>query len=200
MIDSKIKYKEYLKADKAALNIHGSGISLFLRELIAPNYIWKFQKSLRKLEYYKNCKKSLINKTYYFWLKSKHRKLALKLSFSIPENVFGPGLSIAHYGTIVVNSKAKVGKNCRIHVCVNIGASGGIPKAPTLGDNVYIGPGAKIFGDITLGNNIAIAANSSVNKSILEDRILIAGSPAKKIKEIDVSNIIPNLKNQNRYA
>ena len=79
---------------------------------------------------------------------------------------------------------------------MNIGASGGIPKAPILGDNVYIGPGAKIFGDITLGSNIAIAANSTVNKSILEDNILIAGSPAKKIKEIDVSNIIPNLKNK----
>ncbi|MFD2098859.1 serine O-acetyltransferase [Flagellimonas iocasae] len=194
MIDSKKKYHEYLKADKAALNINGTGFTLFVRELIAPNYIWKFQKRLRKLEYYRNCKKGIINKLYYFWLKSRHRKLALKLSFSIPENVFGPGLSIAHYGTIVVNSKARVGKNCRIHVCVNIGASGGIAKAPTLGDNVYIGPGAKIYGDISLGNNIAIAANSSVNKSILEDNILIAGSPAKKIKTIDVTNIIPNLK------
>ncbi|WP_437395703.1 serine O-acetyltransferase [Flagellimonas lutimaris] len=197
MIDSKKKYKAYLQADKSALNIHGSGFLLFIRELIAPNYIWKFQRRLRKLEYYKNCKKGLINKLYYYWLKSKHRKLALKLSFSIPENVFGPGLSIAHYGTIVVNSKARVGKNCRIHVCVNIGASGGTEKAPVMGDNVYIGPGAKIYGDITLGNNIAIATNSSVNKSILEDNILIAGSPAKKIKTIDVSGIIPNMKSGN---
>ncbi len=66
-----------------------------------------------------------------------------------------------------------------------------------MGDNVYIGPGAKIYGDITLGNNIAIATNSSVNKSILEDNILIAGSPAKKIKTIDVSGIIPNMKSGN---
>jgi serine O-acetyltransferase len=66
-------------------------------------------------------------------------------------------LSIAHQGTIVVNSNTKIGKNCRIHVCVNIGTSAGETNyAPVIGDNAYKGSGVKIYGNIKLGNNIAI--------------------------------------------
>ena len=90
----------------------------------------------------------------------------------------------------MVNSRAKIGENCRMEVCVNIGASGGNPNAPKIGNNVYIAPGVKIYGDIQIGNNIAIGANSSVNKSFSEDSIMIAGSPAKKIKSIDIKRII----------
>jgi serine O-acetyltransferase len=117
--------------------------------------------------------------------------LSVELGFSIPENVFGPGLSIVHYGTIVVHKNAKVGKNCRIQACTNIGASGGTDDAPIIGDNVYIGPGAKIYGGITLANNIAVAANSCVNKNFLENNVLIGGIPAKIIKKIDITKIIP---------
>lgn len=89
-------------------------------------------------------------------------------------------MSLPHYGTLVISSKAKIGKNARIHVCVNIGAYNG--GAPIIGDNVYIGPGAKIFGPITLGHNVSIGANSVVNKSFIEDNIVLAGSPAKIIR------------------
>ena len=193
MISSKEDFKKYIEADRRALGIRDQGFGA-LRQLIAPNYIWTFQKRLRKLEYYGNCRKDFLGRLYYNLLKIKHRKLALRLGFSIPENVFGPGLSIAHYGTIVVNSKARVGKNCRIHVCTNIGASGGTFDAPVIGDNVYIAPGVKIYGNIQIANNIVIAANSSVNKSFQEENILIAGSPAKKIKQINVTVFIPSLK------
>ena len=111
------------------------------------------------------------------------KKASIKLGFTIPLNVFGPGLSIAHYGTIVVNENAKIGKNCRIHEGVTIGATNGNPKAAHIGDNVFIGSGAKIIGDIKIGNNIAIGANSVVVKDFDENNITIAGSPAKKISE-----------------
>lgn len=193
MITSKREYQEYLKADLVALT--GKSEMEFkskIRQLIAPNPTLKFQRKLRKLEYYRNCKSNLLERLFYYYLKLVYRRSSIKLGFSIPENVFGPGLAIVHYGTIVVNPKAKIGHNCRIHPCTNIGASGGSSKAPQIGNNVYIGPGAKIYGDIEIGNNIAIGANSSVNKSFLEDNIMIAGSPAKKIKEIDIKKIIPN--------
>ena len=61
----------------------------------------------------------------------------------------------------------------------NIGAYEG--GAPVIGDNVYIGPGAKIFGDITIGNNVSIGANAVVNRSF-PDNVIIAGVPAKVIK------------------
>lgn len=117
-----------------------------------------------------------------------YRRASLRLSFSIPPNVFGPGLAIVHYGTIVVNGGAKVGKNCRIHVGVNIGASGGlslpgtsVSRAPRLGDNVYIAPGAKIYGPIEIADGCVIGANAVVNKSFNEQGVTIAGVPARVI-------------------
>jgi serine O-acetyltransferase len=189
MITSKKDYLEYLAADRVALGIPSTTATM-LKELISLYPILKFQKQLRKLEYYKNCKKGLLSKFYYFYLQYQFRRRSLELGFTIPENVFGPGLAIIHYGTIVVNSNAKFGKNCRIHASVNIGASGGSPKAPQLGDNIYIGPGTVIFGDIRIGNNVAISANSTVNKTIEGNNILIAGSPAKKIKDFNIKTII----------
>jgi serine O-acetyltransferase len=190
MILNKADYTLYLHQDRLALGMDKGN---FLRALIAPNYIWKFQKTLRKLEYYQNCKTGVFNKFMFYFIKYKFRKISLKLGFSIPPNVFGPGLSIVHYGTIVINSNTKVGKNCRIHACTNIGASGGQPEAPQIGDNVYIAPGAKIYGNIKIANNIAIGANAVVNKSFEEEGILIAGNPAKKIKAIDIKRIIKHV-------
>jgi serine O-acetyltransferase len=86
-------------------------------------------------------------------------------------------LCIVHYGTIVVNSRAKIGENCRIHPSTSIGEYNGIP---TIGNNVYIGPGVKIFGGITIGNNVAIGANSVVNSNV-PDNVTIVGIPAKII-------------------
>lgn len=193
MIANKKTYKAYLKADKKALRISNDGFTSRLLHLISPNPIWKFQKSLRKLEYYTNCKSKGLYKLYWLYLRYKFKKISIKLGFSIPINVFGPGLAIVHYGTIVVNSNAKVGKNCRIHACTNIGASGGTKKAPTIGDNVYIAPGAKIYGDIKIANNIAIGANAVVNKSFTNNNMMIAGNPAKTIKEINISRIIRHI-------
>ena len=107
----------------------------------------------------------------------------MKLGFTIPFNVFGPGLSIAHYGTIVVSQYAKVGSNCRLHVGVNIGASGGGNDAPQIGDNVYIGSGAILFGGIVIADSISIGANATVNKSIKDPNVVIAGTLAKVVKE-----------------
>ncbi len=89
------------------------------------------------------------------------KQLGMKLGFSVPRHVFGPGLSLAHYGSIVVNGKARVGCNARVHSCVNIGEGRG--AAPTIGDGVYLGPGAKLFGAITIGDGAVIGANAVVN-------------------------------------
>lgn len=104
------------------------------------------------------------------------------MGYFIPLNVFGPGLSISHYGSIVINPNSRIARNCRIHACVNIGTKAGFSdKAPKIGDNVYIGPGAKIFGDIVIADGIAIGANAVVNKSFLEPNVTIGGIPAKII-------------------
>lgn len=196
MITSREDYKRYVEADRIALNMRKkkNPVKSFLRNIFFPHYIWKYQRLLRKVEYFNNKKKGSFEMLYFIWLKSKFRKLSVKLGISIQPNCFGPGLAIAHYGTIVVNSKARIGANCRIHVCVNIGASGGRPEAPQIGDNVYIGPGAKIYGDIQIASNTAIAPNAAVGKSFLEEHTLIGGVPAKVIKSFDIKALIPHAK------
>lgn len=176
MINSKEEYLFYREADRLSLGKKRKKPRMFGDE------IWKFQILLRKYEYLINCKDSLVFNLYRNYIKIKYRNLSIKLGFEIPPNVFGPGLSIAHRGTIVVNGNSRVGKNCRIHVCTNIGTKAGYRDlAPILGDNIYIGPGAKVFDRIKIADNIVIGANSVVNKSFEEEGITIAGVPAKKI-------------------
>lgn len=104
------------------------------------------------------------------------KRLSYILGFTIHKNCFGPGLNIKHYGSVVVNPHTRIGKNCIIHSCVNIGETNG--KAPVIGDNVYIGPGVKMFGNIRIGNNVTIGANAVVNKSFEQDNITLVGVPA----------------------
>jgi len=189
MIESKEDYKFYLKADEIALRKKKSTIYYYISYFLDD--IWRFERLLRKLEFYKNCKKSVLYKPYYLYLYFRFQKLGNKLGFTIHPNVFGPGLSIAHVGTLIVNSNARVGENCRIHNCVHIGSNvfnredelkpDFIVPAPKIGNNVFIGPGVQIFGNIEIADNIAIGANSVVNKSFKEENITIAGIPAKKI-------------------
>jgi serine O-acetyltransferase len=178
MIQSKEDYLYYLEADRLSLGIKGTLGEFFLHD------IWKFERCLRKVEYYQNCRNTLFWKPYRIFLNFRFRSLSTRLGFFILPNVFGPGLSIGHPGTLIINGAAKVGKNCRIHTCVYIATKAGhTTKAPVIGNNVYIGPGAKIFGEIEIADGIAIGANSVVNKSFVEPDITIGGVPARKISD-----------------
>ena len=95
--------------------------------------------------------------------------------------MFSGGLRINHYGLIVVNSEAKIGEWCDIHQGVNIGQNIEKGSVPILGNNIWIGPGAKIFGKIMIGDNTMIGANAVVSKSFEEGNCRIAGNPAKVI-------------------
>ncbi|OGG59314.1 serine acetyltransferase [Candidatus Kaiserbacteria bacterium RIFCSPHIGHO2_02_FULL_49_16] len=174
MITSKEDLAFYLSEDKKALGIRRKRPSLFGSE------IWKYEILLRKLEYYKNCKSNILLRPYVLYLKYRFHNLGIRLNFEIPLNVCGPGLELPHIGTIIISAK-KIGANCKIHSGVNIGKKHG--KSPIIGNNVYIGPGAKIFGGIEIADNIAIGANAVVNKSFLEPNITIAGVPAKKLND-----------------
>lgn len=175
MIDSKAKLRFFLKMDQIALGNGKRHIKIFGDE------IWKYQIILRKYEYLKNKRKKPLDYISFIIIKLMYHKLSIKLGISIPPNVFGPGLSIAHYGTIVVNGNSRIGKNCRIQEGVNIGATNGKASAPQIGDNVFIGSGAKIIGKVTIADDVAIGAGCVVVKSITEKGITVAGVPAKKV-------------------
>ena len=180
MIESKQDLYFYLERDRIVngWSVSKSFISR-IKIFLKPDVIRSFLIVLRKAEYYTNCQSWFWGR----WYRFLYHKYSIKLGFTIPLNVFGPGLSIPHIGTIVVSVHSKIGANCRLHACVNIGASGGGKNAPNIGDNVYIGPGAILFGDICIADNVTIGANATVNKSCVQQNVVLAGSPASIVKD-----------------
>ena len=182
MIKSKQEYRVYITADLAA---HYQTRYRWVFRFSQP--LLHFQMTLRKTEYYENCRNDILGRIYLLMLKLKLMRLSIKLGFTIPRHVFGPGLSIAHWGSIVVHPGVRVGNNCRIHSAVNIGVFNG--KCPIIGNNVYIAPGAKLFGGITIGNNVTIGANAVVNKDV-PSNVTVGGIPAKIISYNNSSRLI----------
>ena len=100
--------------------------------------------NLRNAEYHFNTGHKLRYAFYKFHL----YRMSNLYSIHIGMNVCDEGLSIAHVGPIIIHGRSRIGKNLRVHVGVNIGANGGEP--PVLGDNVYIGPGARYLETLKL--------------------------------------------------
>lgn len=103
------------------------------------------------------------------------------LGFTVPPNTCGKGLNIHHKGYLVINENARIGDYCNIQQCVNIGQNHTKDDVPVIGNNVYIGPGAKIFGKIYIADGCAIGAGSIVCKSFVNEKMTIVGNPAKEV-------------------
>jgi serine O-acetyltransferase len=147
----------------------------------------RFTVLLRVHEYLLNTgKPALFRLPVLIWF----RRLSVRLGFSVGPNIFGPGLAIVHYGLLVLDPTTRIGRNCRIHMGVHIGgAAQFVPEAemhrhsPKIGDNVYIGPGAKLYGPVRIGNDCTIGANAVVTRSFEGNGLTLAGVPAKVIAE-----------------
>ena len=96
-----------------------------------------------------------------------------------PSAPIGGGLYISHVGGVHISQFAVIGENCDIAHRVTIGVSAmGRPGAPSIGDNVYIGPGATLIGKIKIGNNAKIAANTLVLDNVPEGATVV-GVPGR---------------------
>lgn len=179
MIVTKKHLKEFLEVE---VN-NSSWLCLYLSQRYPQILIYH----LRHMEYHYNA--WVASKKYNVWhmllfvlFHTLWKRWTLKTGITIPKNVCEKGISLMHWGSIVVNSACHLGCNCCIINNVNIGANGGSSKAPQIGNNVYIGPGAVIFGDITIADGCYIGANSVVTKSCLEKNAVLIGAPAKIIR------------------
>jgi serine O-acetyltransferase len=81
---------------------------------------------------------------------------------------------------VVIHKDSVIGNDCIIGPQVTIGGKSGDRRPPVIGNNVYIASGAKIIGDIHIGDNCVIGVNAVVNKSFPANTVL-AGIPAKQI-------------------
>lgn len=173
MISTKEDLRFYLCADSFALGYKRyPHFRLFKDNL-------RYERYLRLHEYFHNNNWKIPS--LYFALRQ--YLLGRILGFSIPINVFDAGLRINHHGVIIINSGCQIGKWCDIHNCVNIGDNGYISDngqvihcIPIIGDHVHICPGAKIFGEIRIGNNVVIGSNAVINCDI-PDNCIVVGNP-----------------------
>lgn len=111
------------------------------------------------------------------------RRCRYRYGISIPfMTEIGAGFYIGHFGGIVVNRNCRIGRNCNISQGVTLGqANRGTRKGfPSIGDNVYIAPGAKVIGAVRIGNDVAIGANCVVTKDV-PDGAVVVGVPGRII-------------------
>ena len=173
--DEKLFYSKRKKGlNMIRHHIHTSPIS-------DDKYIWNYIETLRYCEYHINNDGFLHKffRIYYLW---KLRKMSIITGFQIPPNTIDKGLTIYHWGPIIINSKTRIGKNCILNPMVVIGHKSPGEPAPRIGNNVFIGAGAKIIGDITIGDNVIIGQNVVVNKSVKSDSIVVVEQPRHIIK------------------
>lgn len=108
---------------------------------------------------------------------------------SIPPSVeIGEGTKLAHNGLgVVIHEKSSIGNNTIIQANVILGGKNG-QIGPKIGNYCYIGAGACILGNITIGDDAEIGANAVVLHDVAPGTV-VAGVPAHYIKDVDESLI-----------
>ncbi len=89
---------------------------------------------------------------------------------------FGPAFVLIHSYGVVINGTVKGGSNVKIEHLVTIGAER--HASPSLGDDVFIGAGAKVIGAVHIGNHAKIGANAVVTRDV-PDYCTAVGIPAR---------------------
>lgn len=173
--------KRYISEDMSFYHQYTKRDQWILRLIHDPAYqIVRYLRFLRKEEYYFNVRNDFVGRLLYFYYFRKKNQLGNKLGFKIPKNCFGPGLTIYHHGTIIINEAARIGANCQLHGNNCIGNSGINDLNPVVGDNLDMGFGACVVGNVKIGNAVKIGANAVVVSSCEEDGMTLVGIPAIK--------------------
>lgn len=125
-------------------------------------------------------KNPLIRKFFSFFYHILYKYTQIVTGIELPCEVpVGKNFRIDHFGDIIISGYAKIGDNVTLRNGVTIGLKHeSNPAAPTIGNNVNIGAGAKILGPITIGDNVDIGANAVVITDVPSNSVAV-GVPAK---------------------
>ena len=184
MISSWHDYLEYIEADSQNYcRLTHKGNYLKTRITSTPSSdqskIWAYIKTMRKVEFFLS-RKSFLSRLFAALSMHKLRALSRITGFQIRPNSIGKGLTIWHWEPIIIG-RAKLGNYCTLHSGIVIGGKSANDQRPIIGDFVTIYSGVNISGSIEIGDDVIIAPNSVVIKSIPSHSI-VAGVPAKIIK------------------
>jgi serine acetyltransferase len=106
--------------------------------------------------------------------------LRLLIGAELPPDVdAGPGLRLPHAGRgVILHPTARLGEDVTLYHRVTLGNSGRRERAPVLGDRVYVGTGATIIGEVTVGEGAAVGAGAVVTHDV-DPETTVTGVPAR---------------------
>jgi len=155
----------------------------FVRALVAePGYRYTF---VMRLVAYARSRDDLPHRVLALAARLYLRRLRFLFGVDLPASTeVGSGLYMNHPTGIVVHSEAVIGRDCNLSQDVTLGESnrGANKGFPTVGDGVYIGPGAKIVGAVHVGDDSAIGANCVVTKDVPPHSVVV-GVPGRVISQ-----------------
>jgi serine O-acetyltransferase len=164
-------------------------IFIFLRALRIPGF--------RYLFFLRKAAASRRGTVRWFLYRMFLRRYTFKYGIQIPHNTqIGEGFFIGHFGNIIINDRAVIGKNCNISPGVTIGQAnrGRLLGVPTIGNHVWMGTNSLIVGNIRIGNDVLIAPGAFVNFDV-PDHSIVIGNPGKIIKkEFATQGYVENIK------
>ena len=157
---------------------NGLGLKAFLRT-------WRYEPGFRLTYLMRLCRllrsRTLTRVGAYHLVAILHRLTSVRYGVYVDHTTkIGGGFYLAHPLNIVVNRRCEIGRNCNLSHGVTLGIAnrGARRGVPVLGDNVYVGPGAVVFGAIEVGDECAIGANSVITKDIPDGGVMV-GVPGK---------------------
>jgi serine O-acetyltransferase len=164
-------WKADLRANAGCSNLYGAVKSFFM----VPSFNAVFWIRVMLVFQKKNTKTSR------FFSRLISNKLAVKygIHFSVLIKEIGTGFRLPHPTGIVIGDGTKIGNNVLILQNVTLGKKNLNQKGtPIIGDGVSIMAGAVILGEINIGSNSSIGANSVVLKDVPDNSIAV-GAPAR---------------------
>ena len=124
----------------------------------------------------------IVKKIFYYRITNKYHAQILLTTDIKGEPVFPHGLN-----GIFISANAVIGASCTIYHQVTIGSNDIKTSksygAPIIGDNVYIGTGAKIIGGVKIGNNVRIGANCIITDNVPDNATVVMNKPRVIIRE-----------------
>ena len=187
MVNSKAELKKLISEEMNVYGLNKRNVNE-KRFRHSKNYmLFEAVKSLRIYEYRcvkrDKCNKAILKKFYAFMVKLADRKRNIcceKVDIELSPFMIEKNVRICHDNVVVFG---KIGENCVFHGNNVVGnkRTGASTETPKIGNNVDIGFGAMIIGDVTIADNCVIGAGAVVTKSCDIKGSVLVGVPARVI-------------------
>lgn len=166
---------KFIKEQINVIKMHDPAIKSNLEAFLYPSF--------KALTYYKIAHYFYLKKHYFiarFLSERAKRKTGIEIH---PGAIIGKNLFIDHGMGVVIGETAIIKDNVTLFHGVTLGGTGNETgkRHPTIGNNVFIGAGAKILGNIEIADNTKIGANAVILKNTSEFTTVV-GIPGKVVK------------------